>query len=89
MDPLTLALLAAGVSAAGQGIKAGIERRQATKAAGQAFTKEEEQRLRDLQAMQEAGQLGLTEEQSLALDAQLRQQSSTACSTGSGPGICP
>ena len=76
MDPLTLALLAAGVSAAGQGIKAGIERRQATKAAEQVFTEEEEQRLRDLQAMQEAGQLGLTEEQSLALDAQLRQQAS-------------
>ena len=73
MDPLTLAILA-GVSAIGSGVSAGIERKQARTAAGEAFTEDEARRLRELQQMREAGALGLTEEQQASLDAQFRQQ---------------
>ena len=73
MEPLTLALIAAGTAAA-KGISAGIERKQARTAAGEAFTEDEARRLRELQQMREAGALGLTEEQQAALDAQFRQQ---------------
>jgi hypothetical protein len=73
MDPLTLALIAAGTATA-KGISAGIERKQARTAAEQAFTEEEARRLQELQAMREAGALGLTEQQQAALDAQFRQQ---------------
>jgi len=69
-----MALIAAGISAGTQAIGAGIKRRAAKKAAAEAFTEEEAERLRQLQALQAAGQLGLTEEQAGVLEAQARTQ---------------
>lgn len=73
MDPVTLAILA-GTQIAGSAIGAGIQRRQTRAAARDAFTEEEERRLRELQDLQAADELGLTEAESLALEAQFRQQ---------------
>jgi len=74
MEPLTMALIAAGISAGTQAIGAGLERRAGSQAAAEAFTEEEAERLRQLQALQAAGQLGLTEEQAGVLEAQARTQ---------------
>ena len=74
MDPLTMALIAAGISAASSGIQAGVSSKKARKAAEGVFTDEEARRLQDLQDMQERGELGLTEAQELALQSQFRQQ---------------
>ena len=74
MEPLTLALISAGISAGTQAIGAGLERRAGRQAAAEAFTEEEAERLRQLQALQAAGQLGLTEEQAGVLEAQARTQ---------------
>ena len=74
MEPLTLALISAGISAGTQAIGAGLERRAGSQAAAEAFTEEEAERLRQLQALQAAGQLGLTEEQAGVLEAQARTQ---------------
>ena len=73
MDPLSMAILAA-TQIAGSAIGAGIQRRQTRAAARDAFTEEEERRLRELQDLQAADELGLTEAESLALEAQFRQQ---------------
>jgi hypothetical protein len=74
MDPLTIALITAGISAAGSALGAGIEGKKARTASGEAFTEDDARRLRELQQMREAGALGLTEEQQASLDAQFRQQ---------------
>ena len=74
MDPLTIALISAGIAAASSGIQAGVSSKKTREAAEGVFTDEEARRLQDLQDMQERGELGLTEAQELALQAQFRQQ---------------
>jgi len=69
-----MALIAAGISAGTKAIGEGIKRRKGKRAAAEAFTEEEAERLRQLQDLQAAGQLGLTEEQASVLEAQARTQ---------------
>ena len=73
MDPLTLALIGAFKTTA-QAIKAGDEKWAKIEAAQSIYSPEEASRLRQLQAMREAGTLGLTEQQQAELGAQFRQQ---------------
>ena len=74
MDPLTLALIGAGISAGGQAISAGLQRRAGRQQAAELFGDEEQRRLEELRRLQEAEGFGLTEQQAAAFNARIAGQ---------------
>ena len=78
MDPLTLALLGAGISAGGQAITSALQRRAAGRAAEDLFGDEEQRRLAELRRLQESEGFGFTEEQAADFDARIRAQQAAA-----------
>lgn len=82
MDPLTIMLIGAGISAGTQAIGGAIRSRKQKKAAETMFSEEDARRLRELQRAREAGTLGLTERQELSMEARQRAGRAAAAREG-------
>ena len=65
-------LIGGGIAAGSQLLGGALSRRAGKQAAEDLLSEDERKRLRELQQMQQAGQLGMTEEQRAAFDAQVR-----------------
>lgn len=82
MEPLTMMLIAGGLAAAGKAGGSAIQSSAAKKAAAKTFTQADVERLAELERLRNLSELGLSEEQRMAVDAELRAARAAAAREG-------